>query len=447
MHILIIIGTRPEITKVAPVVFELERKGIPYNIVWTGQHYDYEMSKVFFEEINLPEPNVYLNLGGDIEVLDKVAFMIRSIRDVIRRIKPIAVYSLGDTATTLASALASVYEELPFIHDEAGMRSFDMFMVEEVNRKVADVLASVHFAPTKLAYYNLLREGASKDMVYLTGSTAVDMLISTMPLIKQKSLEIYYNRDYILVTIHRRENILHLPRLRIIVNFIKKLAEKYTIVFPIHPHTRKKLQEYGLLSMLNEDKIVLSRPMSYIQFMSTMYNSKSVITDSGGVQEEAFIFGKPTITLRKTTEWPETIILGYNTLIDPDILKDSLEGYVQKILNHIEKSTFPPDLVTCPIGDGHASSRIAKTLKLFAEGVIKIKQINVKIDLTNLYYMSVLKNRGFIYFNKETGLPTPKDSICVERGRSGLSQEKLVEFIKVDWETNSESNFSYGLNA
>ncbi len=170
-----VIGTRPEIIKAMPVIRELEKWG-NYTLVWSGQHFSYEMSRVFFEELKLPEPHVYLDIPAEGDLLERLLMMVAKIKAFIRsnRDEIVAVYALGDTATTLAAGIASVYEGVPFIHDEAGMRSYDLSMPEEVNRRVADAIAFMHFAPTKLAYYNLLMEGADKTHLYLVGSIVVD---------------------------------------------------------------------------------------------------------------------------------------------------------------------------------------------------------------------------------------------------------------------------------
>ena len=299
-HIMIIVGTRPEAIKVAPIIWWLDRLGVDYIFIWSGQHYDYEMSSVFFEQLRLPNPDEYLSEGFQVQgVEQQVALLIQEIVNVAKRRKPGFIYALGDTNTTLASALASVYVTKPFIHDEAGMRSFDDSMIEEANRRIADAVANFRFAPTKIAILNLLYEGILSSTIKLVGSTVVDTLLYVIShnLLKEEIFNIYdvSPSQYLLFTIHRRENLTEI-RLPSIVSMLMKTARKlsnYKIIFPVHPHTKKCMEEMGLTKKLSScDNIQLTNPLGYFEFITLLKNASVVVTDSGGVQEEAFILGK-----------------------------------------------------------------------------------------------------------------------------------------------------------
>ncbi|MEM1510322.1 MAG: UDP-N-acetylglucosamine 2-epimerase (non-hydrolyzing) [Thermofilaceae archaeon] len=376
--LLVVIGTRPEVIKTAPVIRQLQLNRIPFTLVWSGQHYDYEMSKIFFEELSLPEPDIYLeNVKSSADIISKLSQMIVELKGIVEKVKPEAIYGLGDTSTTLSAALVAAYERIPFIHDESGMRSFDLSMIEEVNRLIADRIAALHLSPTKLAVLNLLSEGIQPCSIKLVGSSLVDVLNNVMEssLINvgrvrlKKMINVNENEHIITLTVHRRENLTckKLEILSKIIRNINKLKDfDIKIVFPIHPHTKKVLEECGLYDKLRRLKgIIFTQPLGYLEFIALLKDSKIVITDSGGVQEEAFILGKHTITLRNSTEWPETVLLGYNTLV-------SLEEGAEKLIPDLVKKKLyqelpVPTLEKSPIGDGRSAIRIAKIIKKFLE--------------------------------------------------------------------------------
>ena len=223
--IAIVMGTRPEAIKAAPVIKQLEHCGVEYMLIWSGQHYDYEMSKIFFDQLGLPKPDVYLDIAHGLDVVKQVSSIVCKLVKHINKLNPVATYALGDTNTTLATALASVYSSKPFIHDEAGMRSFDMSMLEEINRKIADVLAYLRLAPTKLAVMNMLLEGIPWRTIKLVGSTVVDALIFVLKNLIHDEEDILSTLNvekgnYVLVTVHRREN-LYRDKLTKIVKILK----------------------------------------------------------------------------------------------------------------------------------------------------------------------------------------------------------------------------------
>jgi UDP-N-acetylglucosamine 2-epimerase (non-hydrolysing) len=442
--IMIIAGTRPEVIKIAPVIWWLDRQGVNYNFVWSGQHYDYEMSQIFFEQLRIPKPVDYLEVGIQAQnTAQQVALLIQKIVSVVKKRKPKFIYSIGDTNTVLASALASVYTATPFIHDEAGMRSFDDSMIEEANRKMADAIANFRFAPTKIAVSNLLHEGIPSPTIRLVGSTAVDSLLYVIShnFLKEEMFSIY-NVDasrYLLFTIHRRENLAE-RRLRGIISLLVEIARKlpdYIIIFPVHPHTKKHMERMRIVEKLNiYDNIRLVEPLGYFEFITLLKDSRVVVTDSGGVQEEAFILGRRTVTLRKTTEWPETVILGYNYLVDPDDVRKA-ENIVVKSVELQELR--PQQLSTCPLGDGNAGRRIAKLLQLLSEVKMERgpepRRYPLMHSTTKIYDLtSASKNGPLIIPRKSKYLK----KIFIKQ-RSLVRDRDILKLIKVDWRNIDKS--------
>jgi UDP-N-acetylglucosamine 2-epimerase (non-hydrolysing) len=436
---MIVAGTRPEAVKIAPVIWWLNRLGVNYVFVWSGQHHDYEMSQIFFDQLQLPEPDEYLNLGiGAHDVARQMAILLQEITDVAKRQDPKLIYALGDTNTTLASALASVYANKPFVHDEAGMRSFDDSMLEEVNRRVADAVANIRLAPTKIAVLNLLYEGIPQSTIRLVGSTAVDTLLYTLSrnLLKNEVFDNYHvsPSQYLLFTIHRRENLtkVRLHRITSILMEVARRLPDHKIIFPVHPHTKKRIEEEGLTEKFNHyNNIQLVKPLGYFEFISLLKCARVVVTDSGGVQEEAFVLGKRIVTLRKTTEWPETVILSYNCLVDPDDINEAVNVIIKSV-DLPEPS--PPQLSTCPLGDGKAGRRIAKLLQLLSEaGIMRGLEIS-KYPLTHLVARFSARHQA----SKIDYLTTIyRESNHLDRGpitgEDLMTDKELLRFIKVDW--------------
>ena len=430
--VMIVAGTRPEAIKLAPVFWWLEKLGVDYVFVWSGQHYDYEMSRVFFEQLKLPEPDVFLDVGVQASnVSEQVGLLIQKIASEAKKIQPSFVYALGDTNTTLAAALASVHVGRPFVHDEAGMRSFDMTMLEEVNRRVADAVADLRLAPSKLAIINLLYEGVPRSSIRLVGSTAVDTLIYIVSnkLQKEEVLsELRVEPDsFILVTLHRRENLVD-ERLHLAISALVEIARAFPdfkIVFPVHPHTRKRLEELRLYRRLERDNVVFTKPLGYLEFVALLQAARAVITDSGGVQEEAFVLGKRIVTLRRTTEWIETVVLGYNQLVGLDDVGEVVKGVVAAI----EGRPLPvPDLIMSPLGDGRAGRRVAKILQTLLESGIERRRDEFKIPILTKEGSDVS-----LCFSAD-GFPVVENvsTYCISRER--IIPETLRAVIEVNWE-------------
>jgi UDP-N-acetylglucosamine 2-epimerase (non-hydrolysing) len=374
--LIVVAGTRPEVIKLYPVFKWLDRLGVDYCFVWSGQHFDYEMSKRFFKELGVPAPHIDLDIRSGSHA-EQTAKIMLGLERVISKLKPNILAALGDTNTVLASALTSIKMMVPYAHIEAGLRSWSLVMPEEINRRVADAIASLHFAPTRLAAINLVFEGVSPRSIHITGNTIVDTLQEFKDLAAefgQKMLgKLNLNPDgYILLTLHRAENVDSKRRLANILRAIHKLSEKHKIVFPVHPRTRNRIQAYGLSKYL--ENVVVTQPLGYLEFIGLLMHSSLVLTDSGGVQEEAFTLRIPTVTLRYNTERPETLMHGVNTLAgaDTDVIIYKAEQQLAR-KDVIGKLNFEN-----PLGDGRAGERIANVLKEKLENGMSIEDPDLR---------------------------------------------------------------------
>ena len=344
------VGARPNFIKLAPLSKEL-RKSFTEIIIHTGQHYDYEMNRIFFEQLKIPEPDYHLGVGSGTHGY-QTGEMIKRIEEVLLKEKPDLVVVFGDTNSTLAGAIAAVKLHIPVAHVEAGLRSYDRQMPEEINRVLTDHCSDLLFCPTKRAVENLKREGITEG-VYLTGDVMVDAIYQNIK-IAEKTSKILDTldvrpREYYLATVHRAENTNDPDRLK---NIINAFYEIENLVFPCHPRTEKFLKIYGLWDRLCEH-VKIIKPVGYLDMLILEKNAKMIITDSGGVQKEAYIFKVPCITLRETTEWLETVEDGWNVLVGAD--KD-------KILRCIENFNPRLNRYRKVFGDGKASMRIVKII-------------------------------------------------------------------------------------
>jgi UDP-N-acetylglucosamine 2-epimerase (non-hydrolysing) len=300
-------------------------------IVHTGQHYDYELSKAFFDCLDIPPPDYNLDVGSGTHGY-QLGEMVKKIEAVLLKEKPDLVIVYGDANSTLAGALATVKQKIKLAHVEAGYRSYDRQMPEEVNRLLTDHVSDVLFAPTKTAVRNLRKENVQGE-VYLTGDVMVDTLLKYKTIIEEKSKILdklgILPKEYILVTVHRESNTEDEARLgKIIAAFLKLKNHKF--VFPIHPRTRKALEKFGMYRKLEHvEHIRIIDPLNYLDFLALEKNALKIVTDSGGVQREAYIFGIPCVTLRNTTEVVETVKEGWNILTDCDTNKiiDAVENF------------------------------------------------------------------------------------------------------------------------
>jgi UDP-N-acetylglucosamine 2-epimerase (non-hydrolysing) len=316
-----IIGARPQFIKYAPLSKEL-KKTHQDALIDTGQHYDYRMNKIFFNELGIPEPDYNLGVGSGTHAY-QTGQMLKGIADILERVNPDMVIVYGDTNSTIAGALSAAKLGIKVAHVEAGLRSFDKSMPEEINRVLTDHCSDYLFCPTGTAVDNLKREGVTKG-VYLTGDVMVDALNFNKEIAERSNILGNLgltNKQYLVVTVHRVSNTDIQENLEGIANALIRLCELgETILFPVHPRTMKVLKTYGLFNRLKE-AVTLTEPLGYLEFLKVLNHAKKVLTDSGGIQKEAYILKVPCITLRENTEWVETVEDGWNILVGADTEK------------------------------------------------------------------------------------------------------------------------------
>lgn len=354
MKIAIVLGTRPEIIKMASVIDEIRLRKLNLVLIHTGQHYDHEMSDQFFLDLELPAPDYNIGVGSGIHG-EQTALMIQGIEEVLINEEPDILLVQGDTNAVLAGAIAASKLHIPVGHVEAGLRSFDETMPEEINRKVADVCSKLYFVPTEQSAINLSLEGINRNKIFVTGNTIVDACFRNLKIVKNKfhensSLEfvkINKNSDnecsllkldeldnILILTMHRAENVDNKDRLNNIIGALAELPD-LNIIFPIHPRTKKTLENFGLYSKLaNLKNVHLIKPLGYLDFILLMSKSLMILTDSGGIQEEAITLDIPVLTLRYNTERPETIAAGGNILVGSN--KENIVEKAKSILNNEE---------------------------------------------------------------------------------------------------------------
>jgi UDP-N-acetylglucosamine 2-epimerase (non-hydrolysing) len=355
MLVLSVVGTRPNFVKMAPVIREVQKRQFPHVLVHTGQHYDKKMSEIFLSELRMPKPDYFLDVGSGSHGY-QTGEMLRKMEEVIIKEEPSFVITPGDTNTSLAAALASSKVQNALTgHVESGLRSFDRTMPEEINRILIDHCSDALFCPTKTAVVNLKKEGIPDGRVFLVGDTMVEASHTHLELAKESGIADKYTDigDYYLVTVHRAENTDDKKRLEAIVNAL--LALDKTLIFPIHPRTEKQLQEFGMWDKVrNSDNIQLMEPIGYLEFLHLLSKAKLMITDSGGIQKEAFLMRVPCITLRDNTEWVETLDMNANILVGADE-KNIIIGAAQMLGSNINWETNP-------FGDRDASKRIVDVI-------------------------------------------------------------------------------------
>jgi UDP-N-acetylglucosamine 2-epimerase (non-hydrolysing) len=353
--ILIVIGTRPEIIKMSPVIRECSSQGLEFSVLHTGQHYSYSMDSIFFDQLNLPSPEYKLDAGSGTQGAQTATILI-GIENVLLKHPPGIVLVQGDTNTVCAGALAAAKLHIPVGHVEAGLRSYDRTMPEEINRIVADHISDLLFAPTEISRQNLLREGIGEEKITVTGNTIVDAVMQNIKIGREKvhpleklGLE---PGEYFLVTAHRAENVDDPVRLADILTGLKNTAEHFglPVLFPMHPRTQKMVSEFSL----STEGIRVIDPVGYLEFLLLESKAALLLTDSGGVQEEGCILSVPCVTLRENTERPETIETGSNILAGTD---------PAKILDAAERMIDIPRTWNNPFGKGDASRRIIEECK------------------------------------------------------------------------------------
>ena len=338
MKIATILGTRPEIIKMAPIIDEISKRGIDQIVLHTGQHYDKEMSDNFFRDLEIPTPDYNIHVGSGTHG-KQTGLMMKGIEEVLLDEKPDIVLVQGDTNAVLAGALVASKLHIAIGHVEAGLRSFDMTMPEEVNRRAADVTSTMYFIPTEESAINLLAEGFSHKNLLITGNTVVDACFRHLEIAQKRGFEEeslseldIENMDNILtLTMHRAENVDVKERVTNIIEALKELDEM-NIIFPIHPRTKNTLEKFGLFDELNNmEHVHIIKPLGYLDFLLLTSKSTLILTDSGGLQEEAITLDVPALTLRYNTERPETVTAGGNILVGSD--KDAILENANKVLN------------------------------------------------------------------------------------------------------------------
>jgi len=359
MRILNVVGARPNLIKIAPLAEEMRRHPqIEPILLHTGQHYDDNLSRVFFDELGIPEPDIYLGVGSGTHA-EQTARVMLAFDPVLCQQQPDLVLVVGDVNSTVACTLTAVKRHIPVAHVEAGLRSFDRTMPEEVNRVVTDGLAEWLFTTERDAGENLLREGLPRDRIYFVGNVMIDTLLRhreralQMPVLERFDVR---PGDYVLVTLHRPRNVDDAPKLAAIVEALGQVRERLPVIFPVHPRTRKRLEDFGLLARAM--KLLgpgLCEPLGYLEFLHLMARARVVLTDSGGIQEETTILGVPCVTLRPATERPVTVTVGTNRVIGS--APERVVPEIERILAGDVPEGRVPDL-----WDGRAAERIVEVL-------------------------------------------------------------------------------------
>lgn len=366
MKILLVAGTRPNFMKIAPVLrainaynTSVKTNRIEPFLVHTGQHYDYEMSKVFFEDLGLPTPDASLEVGSGTHAQQTAEVMVR-IEKLLLEKHPDMVFVVGDVNSTLAAAIAAVKLHIPIAHVESGVRTFDMTMPEEVNRVLTDHVSDYLFTTSEFDDKNLVKEGIPKAKIFCVGNVMIDSLLY----MKQRAMQTdildrlkLKPREYVLMTLHRPANVDNQENLNRILTYISEICRRIPVVFPVHPRTQKNIKDFGLGHVADsaEGRLILSEPLGYLNFLNLEMNARMVISDSGGVQVETTAFGVPCLTLMDIQVWVVTHKMGTNTLVGGD--GHNLIKEANKVLDGKGKKGAAPAL-----WDGKAAERIVKIL-------------------------------------------------------------------------------------
>ena len=378
MKIAVVLGTRPEIIKMAPIIDEIVNRDIELCLIHTGQHYDKEMSDNFFIDLEIPAPDYNINVGSGSHG-KQTGLMMKGIEEVLMDEKPDIVLVQGDTNAVLAGALVASKLHIAVGHVEAGLRSFDMTMPEEINRRVCDVTSTMYFIPTEESAINLLAEGYSRKNLIITGNTVVDACFRHLEIAKKRGFEEESlaslgidNMDNILtLTMHRAENVDDKKRVTNIIDALKELSDM-NIIFPIHPRTKKTLEDFKLFDELNNlSHVHIIKPIGYLDFLQLTSKSTLILTDSGGLQEEAITLDVPALTLRYNTERPETVTAGGNILVGAN--KDAILENANKILNDEEFAQKMKNAIN-PYGQGDSAKKTVDAIAEFYDnGLLDIE--------------------------------------------------------------------------
>ena len=358
----LIVGARPNFMKMAPLYRELSLYSDRYEpqIIHTGQHYDEQMSKFFFNDLAMPEPSAYLNVGSGTQGKQTARIIERYEDLILAGDKPDLVIVAGDVNSTIACALVAKKLYIPVAHLEAGLRSYDDRMPEEINRVLTDRISDILLTPSLDANKNLEKEGIDLEKIYFVGNIMIDSLVAHKD--KAENSNIFHqlnmspNEKYALVTLHRPSNVDEYEGLKMLLTSLEIIGRKIKIIFPMHPRTRKNIYDLGLSSFLNTNSdIIFTDPLGYLDFLKLEMNAKFILTDSGGIQEESTYFGVPCLTLRENTERPITITEGTNHLVDLNV--ESIVNSAREIIEgNVKKGKIPE------YWDGKTAGRIVKVL-------------------------------------------------------------------------------------
>ncbi|MBN2460421.1 MAG: UDP-N-acetylglucosamine 2-epimerase (non-hydrolyzing) [Candidatus Cloacimonetes bacterium] len=348
MKLISVVSTRPDYIKETLRHHYLKEMGIEEILVNTGQHYDHNMSQIFFDELKIPIPDYSLNVSTGL-VGRQTGEIITQMEEILLKEHPDLTLVYGDVTSSLAAALASVKLRIPVVHIEGGIRTDSRFNPEDINRKICDHLSDTIFVPTELSLQNLLKENFPSDRIFFYGDVTKDILLYTL---NRHDIKIE-RKDYILITLHREENVDNSQRLTNIIRALNESGEK--IVFPVHPRTRKQLERFGLQDKIG-DNIQLLEPQGYINFIRLLAGARKVLTDSGTVRREAYIMYKPVITLIEIIWWPEIVKCGWNLIVGAD--KNKIVDAIRQFSPPAEHPEF--------FGDGNAERKILnKILSLY----------------------------------------------------------------------------------
>ena len=356
--VLLVVGTRPNLIKITKFkkCFD-EYQNLELKILHAGQHYDYKMSEIFFEQLGIPKPDCVFKLEAETPV-GKIAEMMVKFENYVTDLNPDLVLVPGDVNSSMACGIAASRLGYKVGHIEAGLRSFDRSMPEEINRLLIDELADLFFVTEPSGLKNLKKEQKDKGNVHFVGNTMIDSLVQFEPIFKKSAILNNLKikpKEYLVFTFHRPGNVDDIEKLNELTSIIKEIAQKVKVVFPIHPRTKNNLEENGLFVEVTDENIILTEPVGYIDFMKLIGNSKGVITDSGGIQEETTFMQIPCLTIRPNTERPITNKIGSNTLLDLD--KSALLRHVDEINSGNYKKGGIPEK-----WDGNATDRIVEVI-------------------------------------------------------------------------------------
>jgi len=364
MKIILLVGARPNFIKIAPIIRAIDKynnsaggKALKSVLVHSGQHYDYEMSKVFFEDLDLPEPDIHLGVGSGTHA-EQTARVMTKFEEVLFREKPDLVIVVGDVNSTLAGAITAAKMHIPIGHVEAGLRSRGQNTPEEINRLLTDTISDYLFTPLASADENLIREGIPENKIFLVGNVMVDSLFYHRQRAEQSRVLSKLGLrqgDYAILTLHRPANVDNRERLKRISEAIREVSRRIPIVFPAHPRTKRNIEKFGLNALIEDEHIQIIKPLGYLDFLKLMMNARFVMTDSGGIEPETTVLGIPCLTMLDSTAWVETVNQGTNTLVGDENQKITTEAF--KILDGQEKKGSVPEL-----WDGKTAERIVNIL-------------------------------------------------------------------------------------